>query len=100
MSAPPLRYRVATHMQSFKNDTNQTELSSKVKELSRNNVNNKVVFKLLENKPSYNPKAGKCSLCTAEKYQILFSGLPNLINKKNEITNKCRHRAKFKLIAQ
>ena len=97
MSAPPLRYRVATHKQSFKSCNNQTELSCKIKELDQNNIKYDLTFKLLENKKSYNPEIRKCHLCTAESYHILYSHLENILNSKNEITSKCRHRSRFKL---
>ena len=97
MSAPPLRLRVATHTQSFDKNSNQTELSSKVKELRNSSINHKVTFNLIENKCSYTPERRKCDLCTAESYNILYLGLENMLNKKNEITAKCRHRSKFKI---
>ena len=97
MCAPQLRLRVATHQQSFKKDINQTVLSTKVKQLEASGANPTVEFVHLENRRSYSPEAPKCGLCTAEAYQIMFSDLPNLLNSKNEIINKCRHRAKFKL---
>ena len=97
MSAPPLRLRVATHRQSFKKEKNQTELSKKVKELKNSDENFEVVFKLIENATSYTPNTKKCNLCTAESFNILYSKHENLLNVKTEITNKCRHRSKYKI---
>ena len=99
MSAPPLRLRVATHIQSLKNTNskNQTELSKKCKELASENIKYDIIFKLIENKPTYTPERKKCDLCISESYHILFSSLENIINKKSEITNKCRHRSRFKI---
>ena len=97
MSAPPLRLRVATHAQSLKNDSNQTELSTKIKNLKKEGIQHNVKFHLMENKPSYKPEYKKCALCTAEVYHIIYGKLENLINSKQEILNKCRHRSKFKL---
>merc|ERR1711867_140062 len=52
MSAPPLRLRVATHIQSLKNTNckNQTELSKKSKELTSKNIKHDIIFKFIENK--------------------------------------------------
>ena len=98
MSQPPLRHRVAVHKASFENKTkNQTELSNKIWDLKEKKEGYTVKFKLLENKKSYTPNTKNCNLCTAEKYQILFSDLPNKLNTKSEIMSKCRHKRKFKL---
>ena len=97
MSAPPLRLRVATHIYSFKNSSNQTTLSTKVKELIEKNINHNVKFKLIENSKPYTPELKRCGLCTAEAYHILYSRMENLLNSKLEIISKCRHKVKFKL---
>ena len=97
ISAPPLRLRVATHLQSLKTENNQTELSNKCKDIAEKGGRYELTFKLLENKASYTPEAKICQLCNAEKFQIIFSNLENLINSKKEITSTCRHRSKFKL---
>ena len=97
MSAPPLRLRVATHKHSFNTSNNQTVLSEKVKEIQNQNIEYNVTFKLLENRSSYKPESKRCELCIAEKFHIIYSNLENILNKKNEIISKCRHRSKFKL---
>ena len=101
MSVPPLRLRVTTHIQSLKktNCKNQTELSKKSKEMTSKNIKYDIIFKLIENKPAYTPERKKCDLCISESYHILFSSLENIINKKSEITNKCRHRSRFRISA-
>ena len=97
MSAPPLRMRVATHTQAIKGNTNQTELSAKAKELKSKGTSYKLEFHLIENTPSYKPETKRCGLCTAEIYHILYGGYENLLNSKNEINNKCRHKNKYKI---
>ena len=99
MSEPPLRYRVATHKHSFKHDRNGTTLCEKVKELKSKEIEAKVTFSILEQKPAYSPETKRCQLCTAEKYNIIYSELENKLNKKTEIIGKCRHKTKFKLAA-
>ena len=101
MSARPLRKRISYHLVSFKSDDmNQTELSKLVHDLKSKNIDHEVEFELIENKPSYTSSRKNCQLCIAESYNILFKGLPNMINSKVEIIGKCRHRAKFKLNRQ
>ena len=39
----------------------------------------------------------KCDLCLSEKLQIIINREQDLLNKRTEIANKCRHNAKFKL---
>ena len=45
----------------------------------------------------YKPETKRCGLCTAEIYHILYGGYENLLNSKNEINNKCRHKNKYKI---
>ena len=97
ISEPPLRQRIATHAYSFRTNNNQTELSTKIKELKNNKIEYKLEYHLLENTDVYTPEIGRCKLCIAEVYHILYGGYSNLINSKLELTGKCRHKNKFKI---
>ena len=92
-----MRQRIATHNYSIRTENNQTELSSKVKELKSKNIIYSLKYHLIENTESYKPEIGRCKLCTAEVYYIFFGGFQNLINSKLELTGKCRHRNKYKI---
>ena len=47
---------------------------------------------------SYTPGDQFCKLCIEEIYQILFyKGKEKLLNNRNELYKKCRHKDKFKL---
>ena len=48
--------------------------------------------------PSYNPNSKRSHLCLNEKYEIETYKGNNLLNKKTEIINTCRHRSKYKLV--
>ena len=50
-----------------------------------------------QNIPSYNPNSKRCFLCVNEKYEIATYKGDNLLNKRTEIINTCRHRSKYKL---
>ena len=57
-----------------------------------------VVFdwSILDKGKPYSPASKKCMLCFTEKYHIVFSA-KNLLNKRNELVTKCRHKNKFSL---
>ena len=97
MSEPPLRYRVASHYYSFKTSNNKTVLSEKIKYIKSQNKNFDLRFRIIENKKSYVPETKRCELCIAEKFQIIYSNMENILNKKSEIISKCRHKWKYKL---
>ena len=45
----------------------------------------------------YYPNSKRCLLCLNEKYEIATYKGDNLLNKRTEIINTCRHRNKYKL---
>ena len=45
----------------------------------------------------YNPNSKCCLLYLNEKYEIAAYKGHNLLIKRTEITNTCRHRSKYKL---
>ena len=49
------------------------------------------------NFPSYSPEVEKCCLCMNEKVEIALHKGHHLLNKRNEIISRCRHRSKYKL---
>ena len=54
-------------------------------------------WKIIRICPSYNPNSKRCLLCLNEKYEIATYKGNNLLNKRTEIINTCRHRSKYKL---
>ena len=91
--------RLANHKKAFKNVTyeNNTELSKEVWNIKRKGGEYVIKWSKDSNYQSYKPENKACSLCYQEKLAIsLFEG-DFLLNKKNEIISRCRHRAKFKL---
>ena len=53
--------------------------------------------KYFEKHQTYNPNTKRCSLCLNKKLEIAGYKGHNLLNKRSEIINKCRHRNKFAL---
>ena len=56
-----------------------------------------IVWEILQKYQTYNPNTKRCSLCLNEKLEIASYKGHNLLHKRSEIINKCRHRNKFAL---
>ena len=98
-STQELKGRINTHLSNSRLPAyeNATSLSTYLWGLKRSNIQFTIQWKILARARSYSPETGHCGLCTTEKAKILFYKGDNLINKRNEIMAKCRHRAKHKL---
>ena len=94
--------RFTSHKSSFNVESkeNSTTLSAHVWSLQRQDIPYSIKWRIVARAPAYTVEAKKCSLCTAEKVRILFYPRTNLLNKRGEIMNFCRHRAKHKLGAK
>ena len=57
----------------------------------------KITWKIIIICRSYNPNSQHCLLCLNEKYEIATYKGDNLLNKRTEIINTCRHISKCKL---
>ena len=76
----------------------ETELSNYIWGLKSNNINHSIKFKILKQTSGYNKISKICNLCLAEKLEICkFKDKSNLLNKRNELVNKCRHENKYLL---
>ena len=92
--------RFNNHQSSLKHRkfANSTELSKCVWNLTDSNIQYTLNWSKMASAPTYKPSTGKCNLCNLEKTLILFSK-EELLNSRNEIMNKCRHRNKYLLQA-
>ena len=81
----------------YKQKQNETSLSKYIWELKEANKSFDIKWQILKSVPSYDKETKKCQLCLVEKTLILYANKKLLLNKRSEIMNKCRHRAKFKL---
>ena len=98
MCSVPFRQRLYIHKHSFKVHTdNQTELSKRVIQLQKQERKFEIKYAILENRQSYSNTSKQCNFCTAEKFHILKSNYPNMLNKRSEIISKCHHRSRSKL---
>ena len=92
------RYR--NHIKSFKNKiySNETVLSKHIWELKDANKNFDINWKIIKVTSGFSKNSNNCSLCLSEKYAICkFKMKNNLLNKRSELINKCRHENKFLL---
>ena len=76
---------------------NDTELSKEFWEIKKRNGTPKIIWNIIRICRSYNPNSKRCLLCLNEKYEIATYKGDNLLNKRTEIINTCRHRSKYKL---
>ena len=91
--------RFGNHKKAFNHEEykKDSELSKEIWRIKEMGGNFSIKWSKDSHHPSYKPEIGKCSLCDNEKLAIaLFKG-KNLLNKRNEIISRCRHRFKYKL---
>ena len=100
ISSTNFRIRYGNHKYSFSHEhqKNQTALSKHYWGLKNKGLTPDIQWSIL--KRSSTPKSfdSRCNLCLEEKIHILLFPEPKiLLNKRNELIARCRHRAKFKL---
>ena len=93
------KQRYANHIKSFRHEKHQsdTELSNELWSIKNNNYTPNIVWEILHKHQTYNPNTKRCFLCLNEKLEIARYKGHNLLNKRSEIINKCRHQSKFAL---
>ena len=87
------------HMESFRNETskNKTTLSAYIWEKNLN-PEPKLKWTIIKHATSYKKGARYCDLCLTEKLCLLSTfAYPSFLNKRSELAQRCRHRAKFLL---
>ena len=71
---------------------NETELSKHVWQLKDMNEPFKINWTIVDRARPFSPITRKCSLCTLEKFYILYHPERASLNRKEEIFNSCRHK--------
>ena len=77
--------------------TKMTLLSNELWKIKASKEEPVLVWKILGQYQPYNVNTKRCLLCLNEKLQIAIYRGNNMLNKRTEITNKCRHRNKYSL---
>ena len=92
------KQRYANHIKFFRHEKHQSdnELSNELWSI-KNKYTPNIVWEILRKHQTHNPNTKRCSLCLNEKLEIATYKGRNLLNKRSEIINKCRHRNKFAL---
>ena len=87
------KQKYANHIKSFRHEKYQcdTELSNELWSIKNNNYTPNIVSEILRKHQTYNPNTKKCSLCLKEKREKARYKGRNLLNKRSEIINQCRH---------
>ena len=87
------------HNKSFKDVKYEqdTELSKEIWRIKRKGGEYTIKWTKDANHRSYKPEGKRCHLCDNEKLAIALYDGKNLLNKRNEIISRCRHRFKYKL---
>ena len=91
--------RLGNHKKSFRHEKymKETELSKEVWRIKKKGGNFNIKWSKVNNHASYRPEIGRCKLCQQEKLAIAMYEEKNLLNRRNEIISRCRHRFKYKL---
>ena len=99
MTEPPFKKRYFNHEKAFnrKEYMTDSELSKHIWRLKDKNISYDIIWKVIDRAPSFSPVSKVCSLCTLEKYYIMFRPDLASLNKHEEIFKPCIHR-KFKLL--
>ena len=74
---------------------NSTTLSKYIWDLKDSGTNYRIKWSVLKRARAYSEGTKTCNLCLYEKLCILSANKRNLLNKRSELINKCRHLNKY-----
>ena len=100
MSSTAFKMRLANHKSSFNNIRYRhvTSLSNFYWELVENNLTPTVKWSIIRRAQTCRSLDSPCNLCLQEKIAIIcFPDKKNLLNKREEMTVRCKHKNKFLL---
>ena len=104
LSANSFKERYLGHTSSFRSlykpnseAKQKTTLASYIEKLEGKKEKYSIKWAIQKRAFSYKPGCNFCSLCLTEKTEILLADPARTLNKRSELLEKCRHRAKFKL---
>ena len=99
VSEPTFKTRYGNHKTSFnlRKYINSSELSKEVWNIKDKGGDPKITWRIIKHHAAYNPVSKRCNLCLSEKLYIAEYKGSNLLNKRDELISKCRHRNKYTL---
>ena len=77
---------------------NSTKLSSYIWKLKEENKPYQIKWDVVKRAYPYSAVSGKCELCTAEKYEIIFNPHEATLNSRHELYSSCRHKRRIYLV--
>ena len=91
--------RYYAHNGSFRYPERRTEttLSEHIWELTGQNLNYIINWKIIEKSHAFNPVTLQCKLCLSEIYQFIINPIQASLNRRLEVLSSCRHIQKFLL---
>ena len=92
-----IKERINTHHSNFKlpDYAAVTNLSKYIWKLKRHHLTYNIKWKIVARAKPYNPATKVCSLCTKEKYFIVYKPETATLNDNTEMLKKCPHRKKW-----
>ena len=96
---PVVKGRWSDHNTSFRYERYRTKskLSDYIWKLKDDEERYEIKWSILSKSTPYQAGSKRCSLCLCEKLFILKEDNEKMLNKRDELMNKCRHRNKFLL---
>ena len=93
------KLRFSNHKKSFNHRkySHETELSKYIWQLKDNGTDYSLSWSILSRSKPYQGGGNPCDLCLTEKLLINKADSSHLLNKRDELISKCRHRNKFLL---
>ena len=96
MCSTPFKDRYAGHKNSFKYDKKEsTTLSSYIWKQKNAGRTYEIDWSIKAKAYSFSSGGKRCDLCLTEKLTILLADQDTILNKRDEILNKCPHRRKY-----
>ena len=98
-TAGPFKRRWNNHQTSFRHERykHETTLSSHIWKLKEEGRAFNIEWNIQEKAKAYHPALARCQLCNSEKTRIVLADQDKVLNLRNEIMSKCRHRNRFLL---
>ena len=92
------RFSSHTKLFNLEHYENDTELPKEYWTIKRNHFTPKVTWRIIKKCTPFNTTKRKCYLCLNEKHEIASYKGDNILSKRSELINICRHQNKFTLL--
>ena len=86
------RYRKHTSDFNNPNGKNSTTLSSYIWKQKENNNDYQIKFEIVGRAAPFSAVSGRCNLCIALKFKIIFNPKKASLNSRHELFSACRHK--------